>query len=373
MDVLTLRGLNRATLHRQRLLARCDEPVPDVLEHLVGLQAQVPDVPYLALWSRLRDFDPEPLAELMRTRQAVRMPLMRATIHLVTAQDGLALRPVLHPVLARTFAGTTWGQALASEDMDAILAAGQALVEERPRTRATLGALLRERWPHADPAGLALALTYLVAVVQVTPRGVWSERGQATWTTVTAWLGGEPGSEPGYASGAASREDVLLRYLAAFGPATVKDAQMWCGLTRLREVADGLGERLRRFRTEEGADLLDVPDGPLPDPDTPAPPRFLPEYDNALLSYADRTRVVRPGDHVLLRGGSGGHVGTVLVDGFLSATWALRRTGSRAVLEVRPSRALGARERAAVSEEGARLLAFLASDADHDIRVHAPP
>jgi hypothetical protein len=161
----------------------------------------------------------------------------------------------------------------------------------------------------------------------------------------------------------------VVRYLAAFGPATVRDIQAWCGLTRLREVVDRLGPRLRRFRTKEGAELVDVPDGPLPDPDTPAPVRYLAEYDNVVLSHADRSRVVADADHVLLQGGPGGWTGTVLVDGLLRATWAARRDGDATVLTVRPSEALTAEEEAEVVDEGGRLLGFLAPGRDSDVRV----
>jgi hypothetical protein len=143
-------------------------------------------------------------------------------------------------------------------------------------------------------------------------------------TTVAAWLGADTGDPM-------TPEELVTRYLTAFGPASVRDVQAWCGLTRLREAVDRLGPALRRFRTEDGAELVDVPDGPLPDPDTPAPVRFLAEYDNVLLSHADRSRVIDAGDHVLLHGGPGGWTGTVLVDGLMRATWAASRPAAAGV------------------------------------------
>lgn len=360
--VLGVRALNRATLQRQLLLQRARMPALAAVEHLVGLQAQVPAVPYTALWNRLTDFDPEELAGLMRRRAVVRMALMRSTLHLVSARDALGLRARMAPVLARTFAGTTWSKRLPDDAVDDVLAHARVLLEERPRTRAEIGRLLHERWPEVDGETLGMAATYLLPLVQPTPRGLWGQSGQARWELVGSWLGTEPGS-------GTPIEDVILRFLEAYGPASVRDVQTWCGLTRLGEVADRLGNALRRYRTESGVVLLDVPDAVLPDPDTPAPPRFLPEYDNGLLAYADRSRVVAEADHVPMLGGPGGHVGTLLADGFVSATWAVRRTGSRAVVDIRPSMPIPVAHDADIQAEAARLLQFLAPGADHDVRT----
>jgi len=335
-------------------------PVGRALEHLVGLQAQVPRVPHLALWDRLAGYDPAELDGLMTSRGAVRTQLMRTTIHTVTAADALGLRPLLQPVLDRTFAGTAWGQRLRGQDLAAVVAEATELLAARPMGRAELQRELAGRHPGLDAEAVAFGVSYWVPWVQPTPRGLWGTSGAAVMTTVETWLGmGAP----------ASPDDLVLRYLGAFGPASVRDVQAWCGLTRLREVVDRLGPRLRRFRTADGGELFDVPDGELPDPDTPAPVRFLAEYDNVVLSHADRSRVVAEADHVLLTGGPGGWTGTVLVDGLLRATWAARRDGDSTVLTVRPSGALSAAERAETGDEGARLLGFLAPGRAHDVRV----
>jgi Winged helix DNA-binding domain len=361
-DVLSRRALSRATLERQLLLRRHRMPAADAIEHLVGMQAQAPNAPYVGLWTRLDGFRAAELAELILTRAAVRTHLMRLTIHLVTADDWVTLRPVLEPVLLRRFAGSPFRRSLAGLDLDAVAAAGRALLDERPRSRAELSRELSSRWPGYDPASLAYAVTHLLPVVQVPPRGVWGSTGAPAWTTIEAWLGRPAGSDP-------APDRLVLRYLAAFGPATVRDAQAWSGLTGLRAVADRLSPGLRRFRDEHGAELLDLPDAPRPDPDTPAPPRFLPEYDNVLLSHADRGRVIPDRRNPPLPPGDGGTVGTVLVDGDLAGTWRLARAGHAATLTVEPFRRLSTADRAEVEAEGARLLAFVAEGLSHEVSV----
>jgi Winged helix DNA-binding domain len=317
VTVLDRRALNRALLARQHLLRRAELPVPAAVEGLVGLQAQAPDPPYVGLWTRLAGFRQDDLARLFETREVVRIALWRGTIHLVTARDCQALRPLVRPVMRRAFAATPFGRDLAGVDLAALATAGRALVEERPRTFQELGRDLSVRWPDRDPAALAQAIRAYVPLVQVPPRGIWGASGPAAHTSAESWLGTPLEPDP-------SPDRALLRYLAAFGPATVRDAQKWSGLTRLAEVARRLRPGLVTFRDEAGAELFDLPDAPRPDPDTPAPPRFLPEYDNVWLSHDDRTRVLPPGsgkpwDAYV----KGDFFGPLLVDGFYRATWSV--------------------------------------------------
>ncbi len=361
--VLGQRALNRALLERQLLLQRASVAPLQAIGHLAGMQAQAPKAPYVGLWTRLAGFRPAELARLMTERAVVRTHLMRNTVHLVTARDCLAAGELFQPVSARHFASSPFAPNVAGVDLPALLEAGRALLAEQPRTRAELGRLLGERWPGRDPASLAYAITHLVPTVQVPPRGIWGAAGPAAFTTTEAWLGGPPA--PG-----SSPDALVLRYLTAFGPATIMDVQAWSGLTRLSEVAERLRPRLRTFRDLRGRELLDLPDAPRPDPDTPAPPRFLPEYDNVLLSHADRARVIPVRRSVPLPPGLGGTSGTVLVDGFWQATWKLNRTQGAATLQVKPFARLSPEQAAAVAEEGERLLDFAAANADtHDVHI----
>ena len=350
--VLGPRALNRATLERQMLLRRRRLPAIEAIEHLVGMQAQAPNPPYVGLWTRLEGFHPEELAAPdhrpaggpHRADAQDHPPCHRPRLPRAAPPDaaGPRARPVLYRRPPRGLAGV---------DIEALAATGRALLEERPRTAKELGELLRERWPDRDPASLARAIRDLLPLVQVPPRGVWGESGQATHTTAEAWLGRplDPASSP---------DEMVLRYLAAFGPATVKDVQTWSGLTRLREVIDRLRPRLVTFRDEQRQELFDLPDAPRPDPDTPAPPRFLPEFDNLILSHADRTRVIADEYRKAIASRNGMVPATFLVDGFVRGTWKTRRARGKATLAIEPFEPLAKEDRDALSEEGERLIRF---------------
>jgi hypothetical protein len=329
---LTLRGRNRALLSRQHLLGRVDWPAQRMIEHLVGMQAQVPQQPYIALWSRLRGFAPGELERLILERDALRMPLMRTTLHLVTAADAQVLWPLMAPVLARVFrSGTPWGRQFREPagtlDLEAVVGEGLRLLTSDSLTHKVLSLELVKRWPDADPQALAQAVHYNAALVQVPPRGLWSRSSQPIWTTLERWLGKAPGKS---LDSAADRAPVLKRYLAAFGPATAADVTTWSGWTATRETIDSIRDQLVVVKDESGRELFDLPDAPFPPDDAPAPVRFLPEYDNALLSHNDRQHVIPNEIAARLTG----FVGTFMVDGFVRGQWRIVVERSAATIEV---------------------------------------
>lgn len=389
--LLDRRALNRALLARQHLLERTDASAVDVVGHLVGMQAQNAWSPYVGLWSRVEGFTHADLGDALLDRRLARIAVMRGTIHLVDAADALLLPGLVAPLYARDLEVNTLHAApLRTVDLAAVTALARELVEAEPRVSTALGKLLAERWPDVPPATLAHAARGTLPLVQVPPRGVWGRSGATTWTTATAWIGTDAAAAaPDLADPdvlAVEQERLVLRYLAAFGPASVMDVQAWSGLTGLAAVVARLGDRVVRFTAEPSPgkvrprEVLDLPDAPRPPADVPAPVRFLPDLDNLLLSHADRTRVVADEHRRALQSPNGVVPGTVLVDGVVAATWRVerarvedagtRRRRERATLVVEPFGTITARDRRDVEAEAERFVTFFADDAvAHEVVV----
>ncbi|MFF8593377.1 winged helix DNA-binding domain-containing protein [Streptomyces sp. NPDC015220] len=358
VPVLGVRALNRATLGRQLLLRRSALEPKAAVEHLLGLQAQNVQPPYYSLAARLDGGAPERLSRLMADREVVRMVTLRSTIHTHTAADCRVARPLGRAARERELGQFRRG--LAGVDLGRLAELARDLVEAEPRTMRQLREALSARWPEADPRALALAARCRLPLVQVTPRGLWGSGGQVALTTVEHWLGRPAEPEP---APEAAADAAVLRYLAAFGPASVRDMQTWAGLTRLRPAFERLRPRLITFQDPNGVELFDLPDAPRPHPDTPAPPRFLPEYDNLLLSHADRARVVPPRYRGRNRQGNQAHR-TLLVDGFLAGVWRLESDALLIETFGEPTRA----QRAEVTAEGERMLTVMHPGTSYDIR-----
>ncbi|MFE7776249.1 winged helix DNA-binding domain-containing protein [Streptomyces sp. NPDC057445] len=363
MTVLDDRALNRASLARQLLLDRADVPVVDAVAHLGGLQAQEPQEPFVGLWSRLCAFDPEVLSGLLIRRRVVRTHLMRRTVHLVTAEDALAWR-ARHDAMLRQRVLGNYRRELAGTDLDELAAAGRAVMaDDVPRSMTELARALAVRWPAPGPRALGeMLVAALVPVAQLPPRGLWRTRAGVRNVLLSSWLGREidalsmDGSDP-------VGQALVRRYLAAFGPAASADLRAWCGLAGLPAAVAAIREELVTFRDERGRVLLDLPGAPRPDPDTPAPVRFLPAFDNALLGYHDRSRII-DGAH---RGLSVAGERVVLVDGRVAATWTVKD----GTVMVTPLRSFSRADRTAVAEQGRELALFLSDNDSHRVRVAA--
>jgi hypothetical protein len=343
-DRLDLRTLNRTTLHRQHLLERTALPIAEMVGHLVGVQAQNPLDPYHGLWARLEGFDEDELAGMVERGEMVRGQLLRGTIHMVSDADFRGLRPIFDQLCARILGSTQFGKDTNHLDRARLLARARALLGEAPRTRAELGPQLEEDFPGAPASSLAQAATYLLPVIQAPPRGVWGRTGPAAWALLDP--GPEDVTRVEYA-----REELVVRYLTAFGPASVKDMRAWSGLSGLAAIVDRVRARLRSYRDESGTELLDVLEGVIIDADTPAPPRFLPEYDNVLLGHADRSRFFAGGVTPV------GWAGNLLVGGLYAGHWRVRGKALTLALQ----RRVTSRQRREVTEEAELVATRLSS------------
>jgi hypothetical protein len=353
--VLTLRELNRATLARQMLLEREKMSIPKAVERLVGLQAQQAIAPYIGLWTRLKDFKRDDLAKLIEDREIIKATLMRATLHLATAADYLWLRGTVQPALTQGFESIRKTRG-AEIDFEKVITAAQKFLSEKPRSFAEISAMLTELDPEADVGAMRYGVRTHIPLIQVPVNKGWSYPGNPEFTLADSWLGKTiPDTE--------DFKLLVFRYLAAFGPASVTDIQTWSGLPKLKDALDKLKPELQVYRDEGKRELFDLPDVSLPDADTPAPERFLPEYDNLLLSHQKRTRVIAdeyrkqvylPGLRV---------ASTILVDGFVRGAWKVEKTKGAATMTITPFAALTKQNRENLAAEGEKLVRFVEADA----------
>ncbi|MCO1577370.1 winged helix DNA-binding domain-containing protein [Crossiella sp. SN42] len=361
MTVLDTRALNRATLARQLLLDRAELPVLDAVAHVGGLQAQEPQEPFIGLWSRLRAFDPAVLSDLLTGRQVVRTHLMRRTVHLLTAADTLAWRARHNAMLRQRVTGV-YRRELAGVDLDELAAAGRAAMADGAyRSMPELARAVLARWPSADTRALGeMLVAGLLTMVQTPPRGLWRAKGGARYALLSDWVGREIDPlDPDPADPAG--QNLLRRYLAAFGPAATADLRAWSGAAGLPAAVAALRPELVSYRDERGRELLDLPGAPLPDPETPAPVRFLPAFDNAILGYQDRTRIIDDAHRNLSVAGAR----VVLVHGRVAATWTVQTD----TVVVTPLDRFTKADRTAVAEEAEQLALFLSDKESNRVRI----
>ncbi|WP_329057364.1 winged helix DNA-binding domain-containing protein [Amycolatopsis sp. NBC_01480] len=358
---LSRRALSRATLDRQLLLRRVKLPAFDAVEHLAGLQAQAPFPPYYALQARLHGFQPEDLSKLLLDRQVVRLVLMRGTVHLVSAADALAWRPLVQVIMDRDLdTNIQFAAEIAGLDRGAVGEAARELLAARPHSGAELGAALAARWPDRPAGALTHLARGLLPLVQIPPRGVWGSSGQPTYQHAHDWIGRSAPVAP-------SPAELVRRYLKAFGPASVADAQAWAGITRLGEVFAEMD--LRTYRDPDGRVLYDLPEAVVPDEDVPAPLRLLGPFDQTLLAYADRRRVISDEYRKRVITQNGLVKGTVLAGGQVRGSWETAKAGGKTTLTVTPFERLTKRDVSAAESAGRKLLAWASPDTEPEVRV----
>jgi len=359
--VLSTRALNRALLSRQMLLERHAVSAIDAVARLVAMQAQIARPPFVGLWTRIRDFDRAELARALHDRRVVRVTALRGTLHLMTTADYAAMRGALHPMLARGTQSILRGRA-AALDMAAIEAEGRRFFA-KPATFDALREHLVATQADADERAMAYAIRMHVPLVQVPTDAAWAYPAAADFAFADTWLGKK------ISTSATSPETLVRRYLAAFGPATPGDAQAWSGLQGLREVFEAMRPTLVTFRDERKRELFDLPDAPRPSEDTVTPVRFVPDFDNLVLSHDDRSRIVADAHRGRVTLKNLQVRATFLVDGMVAGTWKSERKRKMAVLVMEPFGRVAKRTRAALEDEGERLLSFLEDDAtERDVK-----
>ncbi|HEY4202833.1 MAG TPA: winged helix DNA-binding domain-containing protein [Devosiaceae bacterium] len=359
--LLDNRALNRATLARQMLLKRQEMSVEKALEHLIGLQGQTHNAPYVGLWSRLEHFTIADLEKLLNARDAVRATLQRGTLHVTTARDYLAMRPLLQPLMKRIFAGN-FGKQLRQVEVDEIRDAGRRLLGHTAMSASAIGKALGERWPDEDSTALGMVMRHLEPLLHVPPAGLWGATKAPKLMMAKAWLGREPGK-------GMTLKALVLRYLEAFGPASKVDFTAWCGITA-SDAFEDLRSRLAVFRSDDGRELFDLEDAPPLEVDAEAPARLLAAYDNVILGYAERGRIIDPRlfGHVATRNGI--FFPTFTVDGFVRGIWKLV-PGDAPVVELRWFEVLSAKDRAALTLEAQLLLQCFAAGSRGEVRFAA--
>lgn len=359
VPVLTRRQLNRATLARQMLLERADRPILESIAFLLGPQAQISEGPYHALWSRLQGFRHQDLTQLIKDKSLLRATSMRGTLHLHTVPDMVGIRKLVQPVLDRMWQ-SNFAKAFGAGDRQAVIRAGRRMLDKGPMTAGALRKALVESFPEPDPLSMTTLLQVSDILVQIPPTRIWGSGHAPILARIGNWI--EP-PKP-----AITREDLVLRYLAAFGPASVTDMQTWCGLTRLDADFAALRAQLVEFIDETGRTLYDLPDAPRPPADTPAPIRFLPVYDNVILGYADRSRIVDPADVGRLWQGETNR-GSILIDGMVGASWGFSRTKTGATLDIGVGHPLARSDEAALKAEAEAFLAFMTDGKAGEVKI----
>jgi hypothetical protein len=356
MSVLTLRALNRAALARQLLLQRETVKPLDAIARLAGMQAQVPKPPFLGLWSRLAKFERDDLRKLIQRNDVVRATMMRGTLHLMTRKDFLAWRNVIQPVLDDEIRRGVVKNA-GPIDVERLSAEARKFFDKEPRPFEALREHLGALRPEANARLMAYSVRMHLPLVMVPDDSRWSWPADSAFAVAESFLGA-----PFAAS--SSPRDMVLRYLTAFGPATPADFQSWSGLGGARAIFEELRPKLVTFRDDRKRELFDVPGGLLPDENTEAPPRFLPDYDSARLGWADRKRIIADEHLPLVATKNLRVLATFLLDGFIAGTWSITRKKNAATLNVAPFAKLARKDRDALAAEGERLLRFAEEDAE---------
>jgi hypothetical protein len=354
--------------------------VAQAVQQLAGMQAQEPKHPFIGLWSRLEGFEEEALRRALHDREVVRATLMRSTLHLFSAGDYAALRMAMQPPMS--VASRVLGARSEGLDVDVVLPAATKLLRGRALAFDEIRARLQEQFPDVNDRALGYAVRTLLPLVMVPSEGArWGFDRVACFAPAGEWLnaplaevggdGGVRGSGGARGDGGGGAQALARRYLGAFGPASAKDLQVWSGVGGMKAVLDDMADELVVFTDERGRrELFDLPDAPRPGADVPAPPRFLPEFDNLVLAHDDRSRVIADEHRPLVTTKNLRVRATFLLDGTVAGTWTIAVKRKVATLQIAPFGSLPKRVVKPLTAEGEALLRFAEPEAkDYDVQI----
>jgi len=341
-------------LDRQLLIQRANISLSEATERVIGWQSQIPNPPYIGLWTRLESFQRDDLTNAMQNRQIVRCAMFRSTLHLITQADHHRFHRVIEPALVKGLR-SFHGRNIEGLNILPLVDVIKPFLSQSPRSMGEIGKFLQTIEPDREPEALNYAIRTYLPLVQVPPAGTWGVGSKATYVMAENWIGRDKSADVGA---------LFLRYLAGYGPASVMDFQTWAGMTKLAPEIEKIKPQLRLFVDENGVALYDLPDMPQTDVDAPLPVKFIPEYDNVLIGHADRTRIL-PEEHRKKVFLSAGRVSsTILVDGFVAGVWKIEITKRTATLQITPFITLTDNQREALISEGELLIRFVADTAE---------
>ncbi|MFZ4826185.1 MAG: winged helix DNA-binding domain-containing protein [Phototrophicaceae bacterium] len=348
--ILTLRELNRTLLARQLLLTRSNLSAVEATEHLIALQSQVPNPPYIGLWSRVEGFTRLGFTQALECREIVRAPFLRSTLHLLTPATYRQFYPSIQPSLVK--AHHAFHRTAKQLPTATVVDLARPFLQTSPRTMGEIEAHLQATFPDFPTADLGYHVRTFLPLMQVYPAGTWGSGSRMRYALAEDTLGGFEQVD--------RLQELFARYLIAFGPASIMDFQTWLGRTKLTETLGTLPADWMRYQDENGVELWDVPNATLMDADTEAPARFIPEYDNLVLAHQNRTRIIADAHRRYVFLSAARVMGTILLDGFVAGVWKFKREKAIITLTIKPFERLTAPHHQAVEEEAHRLGGFIA-------------
>lgn len=355
MKRLSERELNRSLLMRQKLLSQSMEDLTSVFSVCAGIQSQKPSTMLLGLWNRAANFNPCDLDRLLLSGQVVRMAVMRSTVHAVLAGDAYTFRTATQKVL-NDEVSNNYSKLAVSDESAKVVRHAEKKISAGVISARVLANELHHKWPEHSPKALLALVRSKLPLVQVPPRGLWGHSAATSYQLLNTW---SPDLRPTRPRERRSKEVLITRYLAAFGPAMIADAQVWSGLTGLKEIFEEMRPKLVKYIGPNGEVLYDLAGCSVGSAETEAPVRFMGEFDNVILSHSNRERIISQANRKRIRSPNGQVPAVLLVDGYVVGSWRINDDAVERRIHTDLFRTLTSSEKECVESAQNRLLSFL--------------